>query len=154
MPGLAGILKITMQRTADGVWSGNRGSLNLHFYIHQILQKVTLHAQNHQVTLGEKFTDQQVRSPQILEHILHIMASPDHLPVILIHGAAQTGKTSLFKGLVGNMGRGSDASTSTVHFDTKYYTASAEVQVTGGSHEGHNPDGGMEALLLVFDASR
>ena len=82
------------------------------------------------------------------------MASPDHLPIVLVHGDAQTGKKSLLEGLVSNVGRGNDASTSTMKFDTKYYTAAAEVHLTGGSHEGHSPDGVVEAVLLVFDSSR
>ena len=82
------------------------------------------------------------------------MASPDHMPVILIHGAAQTGKATLLEGLASKLDRGSDASTSTLHFDTKYYTAGAKVLLSGGSHEEHNSGGGVEAVLLVFDSSR
>lgn len=81
------------------------------------------------------------------------MSSSVEDPMILIHGESETGKRSLLEGLASSLG-GGETSTSTISFDTKYYTARAKVHLSGGSHPVYSADREVEAMLIVFDSSR
>jgi len=82
------------------------------------------------------------------------MSNSVEYPMILIHGESETGKRSLLEGLASSLGGGGETSTSTISFDTKYYTARAKVHLSGGSHPAYSADGEVEAMLIVFDSSR
>lgn len=76
-------------------------------------------------------------------------------PSIIVVGDHKVGKRSLVAGLPG-ISLDSSESVAALDIDTKYYTATARVQVHGGRHATPTPEesSGCEAVILVFDATR